>query len=298
MLAWAGAAAGRRGSDARRGAALLCCALLAALCLPPVGGRAQEASAIARIQAAGTLTVAMFFEDVPPFFHTDAEGRLTGIDPSLAADIAAKLGVEVAYNRAATTFDGIVDEVAEGRADIAISLLSDTLERAMRVRFSDSYVDVRQFLLINRLELGRLARDQAGGVPVPVLLNDAEARIGVIAGTSYVGFVQEDFPDAERVEFDDWDAMLEAVRSGELVALMYDEIEIGNWRLADPAGALELRPFHLEGRPDTIAIAMRRGDGDLKDWIDLYLQKIRDNGQLDALLRTHLYASERALTND
>lgn len=202
------------------------------------------------------------------------------------------------YDRDAKTFDGLVDEVAEGRADIAVSLLSDTLDRAMRVEFSEPYVEVRQFLLINRLKLGSLARGRPGGEPVPELLNGPGARIGVIAGTSYVGFLAEDFPAATKVEFERWDDMLAAVKAGELAALMYDEIEIGNWRLADPAGALTLRPYLLEGRPDTIAIAVRRGDDDLKDWIDLYLEKARNNGELDGLLRRYLYTSDRALTDE
>jgi ABC-type amino acid transport substrate-binding protein len=79
---------------------------------------------------------------------------------------------------------------------------------------------------------------------------------------------------------------------------MYDEIEIGNWRLADPAGALTLRPYLLEGRPDTLASAIRRQDDDLKDWVDLYLEKLRNNGELDALLKRFLYTSERALTDE
>jgi ABC-type amino acid transport substrate-binding protein len=241
----------------------------------------------------------MFFEDVPPFFYTDASGVLVGIDPSLAEDIARKLGVKLAYDRAAKTFDGIVDEVVAGRADVAISLLSDTLDRAMRVSFSKSYVGVRQFMLINRLELSKLlAASKDSAVKIPDLLNSPTSRIGVIGGTSYVGFVQEDFPKAQKVEFEEWSKMLAAVKSGTLVALMYDEIEIGNWRLADPAGSVELRAFHLAGHSDTIAIAMRKGDADLKEWIDLYLAKISDSGFLSATLNKYLYSSDRLMTND
>lgn len=258
-----------------------------------------QVSAIGRIKASGKLTVAMFFEDVAPFFYAGADGKLIGIDPALAEDIAKKLGVELVYNRAATTFDGIVDEVVQGRADLAISLLSDTLDRAIQVSFSDSYVSVRQFMLINRLQLGKLRGASVGNsAEIVDLLNSANSRIGVISGTSYVGFVQEDFPKAQKVEYEGWAPMLAAVKDGTLEALMYDEIEIGNWRIADPAGAVELRPFHLEGRPDTIAIAMRQEDTDLKQWIDLYLTKLRTSGQLDAVLKTYLYASERSLKND
>jgi ABC-type amino acid transport substrate-binding protein len=281
-------------------AALLCLVLCGAwgeavVTAAPAAAQ-SSVSAIDRIRASGTLTVAVFFEDVRPFFYLEA-GALVGIDPTLAEDIARKLGVKLAYNRAATTFDGIVDEVVEGRADVAISLLSDTLERAMRVSFSRSYVGVRQFLLINRLELSKLLADRPDAA-IPDLLNSETSRIGVIGGTSYVGFLQEDFPKAQKVEFEAWDEMLAAVKDGSLVALMYDEIEIGNWRLADPAGSLELRPFHLAGHPDTIAIAMRKGDADLKEWIDLYLAKIADSGFLAATLDTHLYSADRLLTND
>ena len=260
---------------------------------------APTGSAIERIRAKGELTVAIFSEDVAPFFFTDANGKFVGVDPSLAEDIAAKLGVRLAYNRAAETFDGLVDEVVDGRADMAISLLSDTLDRAMRVNFSDSYVSVRQFMLINRLQLSRLlAADQAGADDIPRLLNGPTSRIGVIGGTSYVGFVQEDFPQAQKVEFEQWSDMLAAVKRGELVALMYDEIEIGNWRISDPAGSLELRPYHLAGHPDTIAIAMRQSEPALKNWVDLYLQKIRDSSFLATTLNTYLYSKDRTLIDD
>ena len=264
--------------------------------LAPLPAHAQDAAAIARIQAAGKLTVAVFFEDVVPFFYVGPDGKLVGVDPAIAEDIAEKLGVTLEYNRAATTFDGLIDEVVEGRADMAISLLSDTLDRATRASFSDSYVSVRQFLLINRLQLGRLvAADPERANDIPALLDSAGSRIGVIGGTSYVGFVAEDFPEAQSVAFDTWGDMLAAVKSGDLVALMYDEIEIGNWRLADSAGAVELRPYHLAGHPDTIAIAMRPGDTDLKAWVDLYLAKVRNSGFLDQVLNTYLYSKDRAL---
>ncbi|WP_162247944.1 MULTISPECIES: ABC transporter substrate-binding protein [unclassified Devosia] len=271
------------------------CLLAALFALPSPPAYAQS-SAIARIQATGKLTVAVFFEDVVPFFYVGPEGKLVGVDPAIAEDIAEKLGVTLEYNRAATTFDGLIDEVVEGRADMAISLLSDTLERAARASFSQSYVSVRQFLLINRLQLGRLvAADPERANDIPALLNNPQSRIGVIDGTSYVGFVAEDFPEAQNVAFNTWAEMLAAVKSGDLVALMYDEIEIGNWRLADSAGAVELRPYHLAGHPDTIAIAMPPGNTDLKAWVDLYLTKAKGNGFLDGVLNTYLYSKDRAL---
>jgi ABC-type amino acid transport substrate-binding protein len=268
-----------------------------AFILVPASATAAE-TALERIQREGVLRIAMFGEDVPPFFYRDAQDNLVGIDPSLARDIAGKLGVKPVFVRSAETFDEVVEQVRDGSADIAISLLSDTLDRAMRVTFSTSYASVRQFLLINRLQFGRLAAAHSEIGSVPTLLDQRDARIGVIAGTSYVGFLEQDFPNARMDVFESWADMLAAVKAGEIVALLYDEIEIGNWRLSDPAGSLELRPYHLEGHPDTIAIATAMGDGDLTRWLDLYLIKANDNGFLPALLRTHLYSADRTLADE
>lgn len=267
-----------------------------------IDARAQgSGSALERIQKNGVLTVAIFDEDVAQFFYTDATGDLTGNDPILAPDIAEKLCVELAFDRSAETFDGVVDKVRSGEADLAVSLLSDTHERALLVSFSKCYVSVRQFLLINRLEYAKLTAQIGNGgqgASVTSLLNNPTARIGVISGTSYDGFLMQDFPEATMAQFEDWGSMLAAVKSGELVALMYDEIEVGAWRQSDPAGALELRPYHLTGHPDTIAIALRREDSDLKDWINLYLGKIEEIGFLAALLDRELYSSLTGLGND
>lgn len=256
-------------------------------------------NAIARIKSRGVLTVAIFSEDVPPFFYSDPAGNFVGVDPEIAHDIARKLGVSLSFNRNATTFDALIDEVIGGRADMVISLLSDTLERAERVTFSDSYVSVRQFLLINRLELSRLLKSSGTGKSsVPSLLNDQKAKIGVIAGTSYVGFVREDFPNTQVAEYDNWDSMIADLKDRKLTALMYDEIEIGNWIMKEPAGALELRPYFLEGHPDTIAIAIRNEDRDLIDWINLYLVKAKNTGFVANVLNRYLYTPERSLTRE
>src|SRR5690349_21980735 len=80
----------------------------------------------ARIVNRGELVVAMLGVDQPPFFET-RNGRLQGIDVDIANEMAAKLGVQVRFNRDAKTFDGVVSLLANGDADLAISKLSRTL---------------------------------------------------------------------------------------------------------------------------------------------------------------------------
>lgn len=259
---------------------------------PLVSQGTDLAPDIQRIVERGKIIVAVFFEDVPPFFMHNKKGEFTGIDVEIAQDIANKLGVEVEFNRSPETFDEIVDVVANHEADVAISLLSDTLNRAMRVRFSDSYVELHQTLLINRLELAKRFPEAETADEINLALNQPGIKIGVISGTSYVDFVKETYPLATSVPYEDFSVMVEDVTKGTLFALLYDELEISNWKYANPDGGLLLKIVVLDKQKDTIAFAVHRDDVNLLAWLNLYLAKARDNGFLDSLLDTYLTRNE------
>lgn len=253
---------------------------------------ADIAPDIDRILKRGRLIVVIFFEDVPPFFMHTKNGEFTGIDVEIARDIANKLGVDVEFNRSPETFDGIVEIVANREADIAISLLSDTLSRATTVRFSNSYVELHQTLLINRLNLAERFPTAETADEINSALNQEGIKIGVIDGTSYVDFVKETYPLATYVPYDDFSTMVEDVTNGNLFALLYDELEISNWKYANPDGGLLLKIVVLEKQTDTIAFAVHRDDVNLLAWLNLYLVKAQGNGFLDNLLETYLTQNE------
>src|SRR5439155_17481700 len=89
---------------------------------------------IARIVARGELIVAMLGVDTPPFFY-EKNGELVGVEVDLAKAIAKELGVQVRFNRTAKSFNGVVDIVARGEADMALSKLSRTLARTQVISF-------------------------------------------------------------------------------------------------------------------------------------------------------------------
>lgn len=246
------------------------------------------ASDIYQIKQRNQLNVSMFFEDVPPFFMHDQQEKLVGIDVVLAQDIAKKLGVRVKFDRTPKTFDATIDAVAQGETDVAISLLSNTLNRATKVRFSNEYVVVRQTLLINRLELAQRFPNAQTVEQIRTLLNQDEVTLGVISGTSYVDFAEADYPLATTLRYDNFPTMVNDLRAGKLFALLYDELEIMNWRYENPDGGLRFKTVLLNDRKDTIAFAVNRANEDLLAWLNLYLSKIKDDGTLDRLLQQYL----------
>ncbi|MFW5640928.1 MAG: transporter substrate-binding domain-containing protein, partial [Thermodesulfobacteriota bacterium] len=143
----------------------------------------------------GHITIAMTQNDMPPFYFKDASGRLNGIDVMLAKGIAERLGVRAVFNREATSFNGVVDLVVEGKADIAVSKLSRTLDRAKVIRYTEPYIVFRQGLLINRLGLAKKTQRMSEYE----FIKNFTGKLGVIQASSYVGYARENFPTAEIV---------------------------------------------------------------------------------------------------
>ena len=152
---------------------------------------------VQKIVKRGKLVVAMYYGEYVPFFVKDKHGKLYGIDVKIASELAAYLGVKVEFNRKARTFDEIVNMVARGDADIAVSYLSRTIERGKKVSFSMPYIILHPTLLVNRLKLLRLEPGENPGK----YLHSPDALIGVERGSSYVAFARDMFPEARVVQY-------------------------------------------------------------------------------------------------
>ena len=234
---------------------------------------------IARIEAAGELRIAMTADLWPPFFYLNKSGELAGLDVDLATEIARRLGVRVRFVREAKTFDEIVTMVVERRADIAVAYLSDTLERARLVRFTQPYVQVKPAVLINRALAGaaRRGRDHRS------ILNHATARIGVTTGTSAESFAAADYPLATIVSYDTWGEITRDLVAEKLTAGLSDEIDAKSWQTAHPQEAITIETIIREGPPDTMGIAVHRDDRQLLYWLNHFLTLKHQDGSLRQL---------------
>lgn len=236
----------------------------------------------------GKLRVSLLGRDNPPFFLVDedkaAEDQpLVGLDVNIAEALAEELGVEVEFIREAQTFDDVVDLVYRGEADLAISKLSQTLKRARKIRFSQPYLIMRQGLLVNRLQLTKVAN----GEQPAVAIRNLSGRIGVIKDSSYVNFTKEKFPNGSVVEYPNWEATIAAVVAGEVVAAYRDELEVKKVALVKPDVALQLQTVALTDTRDAIAIAVPWSSGQLLAFVNQYLQSTDMNYTADTLLKKY-----------
>lgn len=244
---------------------------------------------IERILNKGTLTIAMYHEDSPPFFMHDATGNFHGFDVELARDAAKRLGVGVEFNRSAKSFDEVVALVNLRQADVAISMLSSTLNRARLVRFTDSYITLNRMLLINRLMLARVKKGGSGQIE---RFNDPGIKIGVIKGTSYVDFAMEDFPEAQLLYYGDWGTLIKDILDGKITALFYDDLEIKNWIRSNPESALYLQTATVKNKKDHLSFAVHWGNTHLLSWLNMYLRTIKEEGTYDRLIDKYIESGQ------
>jgi len=172
----------------------------------PVKSTEFHSDELKAIHDKGYIVFGMAAGDQKPFKYVDpASGELIGLDVEIAYAIANRLGVKAVFNRSAKSFDGVVQLVANKEADIALSKLSLTTQRAELVRFTQPYIVLRQALLVNRLEYAKT--------------HQSKISIGVVNNSSYVNFAIANFPNAEIKRYDNWTETVNALFEGKVMAI-------------------------------------------------------------------------------
>ncbi len=264
-----------------RAARLTAAAALIIQAAAVLGAQTAYPPDIQRIKDRGEFIVAMTATDQPPFYYVNAKNELVGQDVDIAKAIADSLQVKVSFNRDAKSFGDLIPVVASGKADAAISKLSRTMARAQVVLFTDPYITFRQALVLNRLELAKLASTTED---VSAFVKNLTGKIGVIEGSSYVNYAVQNFPHATVTPFKSWDEAVEAVFKGDIIAAYRDEMEIKKIIRSRPDASLKVKTVVLKDTRDDIAIAVAPQDAHLLYYLNLVLANLNLGLNADSLL--------------
>jgi ABC-type amino acid transport substrate-binding protein len=206
---------------------------------------------IAAIKKANVLVVAMTKKDNPPFFSGEGD-EIRGLDVEIARRIGATLGVPVQFRRDAESFAEVVEQVRDGRADVAVSKLSVTGPRLQVVKFSTPYVRLKQSLVINRLWLSQNSQ----GREVYQVIRNFNGKISFIKNSSYDTFARVNFPNATFVPEEKWDVIIDKVTRGDIAAAYRDEFEIKKIAFEKPDAAITTKSITISDSVDNIAVAV------------------------------------------
>ena len=172
-------------------------------------------------------------------------------------------------------FDGIVTSIQSGKGDFGAAGMTANDERRKSVDFSINYVDAAQLIIV--------MKDNAE-ITTPEDL--AGKNVGVQSGTTGDIFVSDE-TDAVPFRFKNGaDAAVE-LTNGKLDAVVIDEMP-ANLIVSTYEG---LKIIDTPLTEEQYAIAIAKGNDDLKEVIDGVITKLLESGQIDAWIEEHKLAS-------
>lgn len=202
------------------------------------------------------LRVAMAGSYLP--LHAFEGGQAIGLEADLARLLAAKLGREVIFLDRPALGMGTLDAVAAGKADVALSAITPTPERAAKVDFTAPYATLRFRLL--------------GRTPVTTLRKGS--KVATIGGASKAAAaLRWEFAVTEALSMAD---ALKSLKAGKVDFVAGEDIAVVTALVKD------LKNLRLVGEPfgrSPIAMAVPKGEAQK---LDGHLQELEDE-----LLRLH-----------
>jgi ABC-type amino acid transport substrate-binding protein len=198
-------------------------------------------------------------------------GQIAGVEADLARLLGARLGRPVYF--AEVAWDQQIDALLARRTDIIMSGMSVTEARAVRIAFTDPYLEGGLMAAVRTEDGRRYGSNEA--------LLETPATVGVVERTTGDVFVQQSFPNARRVAFSRADDAALALRRRAIDVFVHDGPSIA-WVVsaneADPAGLW--RPLNREN----LAWGVRRDEPALLAQINEALAAWKRDGTLNGVL--------------
>jgi polar amino acid transport system substrate-binding protein len=232
------------------------------------------AGEIERIIEKGEIVVSLN-NGYPPFAIV-ANENIQGLDADLAKLIADYLDVKVRFILP-ELYKEQIPKLLAGESDIIIAAMTRTVERGLKVDFSDPYYEVSQAALVDRGMVTREANSYFDLVDVPGI------RIGVKADTTIARFARELFP-AEAVKiYPDHPMAVDALLKGEVDATVHDSPFVRVWAGTHPEHTRRIKPLLQPVTKEYYGFAIRKGDPDFLNWLNLFITQVKNDGTMDLL---------------
>lgn len=235
----------------------------------------KEDTSLKDIQDKGKLVVALSPDYAPFEFKTLVDGKdtIVGADVEIAKAIGEKLGVEVEFS--AMSFNNVLASLSSGKADIAISGISATEERAKTFDFSEVYYNAKNIVLVKKEDLAKYSTVDG--------LKDKS--VGAQKGSIQEGVVTAQLPDSNLVSLTQVTEMVTELKSGKLDAVVMEEtIAQGYVTKNDDLAIAEITLKEDDSEPGS-AVAMPKGSTALKKAIDEVIAELKSSGKIDTFIQ-------------
>ncbi len=229
------------------------------------------ASKVATV-AEGKLTMATnaYFA---PYEYYEGE-KIVGIDAEIAEAIAKKLGLELEIKD--MNFDTIITAVNQGDADIGVAGMTVTEDRLLEVDFSVSYANGVQSIIVKENSPIKTADD--------LFADGATYKVGVQLGTTGDQYCTGDLGKDRVTQYVNGNEAVVALLGGDVDCVVIDNQPAKSF-VANNAGLKILETAYAD---EDYAIAIKKGNTDLRDAIDKAIKELTADGTIDGILAKYI----------
>lgn len=165
----------------------------------------------------------------PLNFADPATGEGIGLEYDVINEIARRLNATVEWDL--TAWDVMIEAVRAGQFDVGADGITITAERAQQIDFTAPFITVEQYFLV-RADEDRITGAQS-------FAEDTSLLFGAQAGTSSFYTAVYDVLDGDEanpriVVFDSFGAAVQAVKAGDVDAVIADQAASAGYIGADP----------------------------------------------------------------
>lgn len=218
-------------------------------------------NSLERIKKEGVVKIGVF-GDKPPFGYVDEKGQNQGYDILLAKRIAKELlGDENKVQFVLVEAANRVEFLKSNKVDIILANFTKTPERAEQVDFALPYMKVA---------LGVVAPQDSTVTSVDEL---SDKIIIVNKGTTADAYFTTNYPNFKTLKYDQNTETFAALLDKRGDVLSHDNTLLFAWVKEHPDFKVVIKEL---GNQDVIAPAVKKGDKELKDFIDALIVKLAD----------------------
>ncbi len=222
-----------------------------------------------------------------PFSFMDQNGRITGHDGELARVIADRLQRPLEFVN--VRWDALIPALQSGKIDMVVTGMTANEERRQFVDFSTPYYMNKLVLLVRKPPAA--AAVDPGRLQIRSVEDLKTRRLGVLQGSAFDTFAQQNFPAADIRQFIGFADVLLAVETGAVDAAFTDIDALKE--------AQKLRPeFVAIGEPvfhSDVAAGFRKDSGDLRAAFNAFLAQIQADGTQQDIMRRWTEESSTAM---
>ena len=241
------------------------------LLLSAFGSASLAASQLDAIQARGELVLGTS-GSMPTMSMVNESGKAAGFDVDMARLMANALDVKLTVR--VMPFGELIDSVASGEVDVAISNITMTSKRNLKVAFVGPYLTSGKCVVTKNDTLAQADKNS-------VDLNTPETRLAVMKASTSEIFARQLFPNATVIPVDSYGAAAKMVTEGKAGGLLTDyPICLAMLKQNPDAGFVSLFSL-LTYEP--IGIALPAGDAQFINWTENFLKRLDGTDTLKGL---------------